>query len=212
MLRPFPGYEALYLLMDPLATAPYRGRIEFPDRLPGAYSRGEATPPHPLRVRRKSGGALRDVVWTGDGLSVLVSARIVTLLQALRLTGWGTYPVEVIDRDGTHRHDYVGLAITGRCGPADDSRGDWVTFQGLVYRRGYYFAEESWDGSDLFLAGTTVTKFVTDPLRRAFQREKIRNVEFVRADQFRRIAIEGSVDCSKSGPPPEPGECPTLEG
>jgi hypothetical protein len=209
--RPFPGFDALYRFGDPLATSPYRGKIDFAGALTGAYSRGEAKPPQPLVVRQQSGGALRDVVWTGDGLSVLLSARIVTLLREQGLTGWDTYAVEVVDRDGTLRHDYVGLAVTGRCGPRDDRRGDWVNVAGRVYRRGYYFAEESWDGSDLFVVGASVPRFVTDRVRGVFRRAKIRNVQFVRADQFRRIAIDGHVDFSQSGPPPEPHECQTEQ-
>lgn len=83
------------------------------------------------------------------------SSRIAPLedVPLLRLTGFSTYPVRP-----THNRKpvpgYRGLAVSGRCGRVDESRGTWLEVNKPFRRRvlrGMYFDEKSWDGSDFFL-------------------------------------------------------------
>jgi hypothetical protein len=53
--------------------------------------------------------------------------------------------------------------------------------------KGLFFDPESWDGSDFFMPAERVGYvFVVEAVKRAFERAKIRNVEFKPLDQFER--------------------------
>jgi hypothetical protein len=64
--------------------------------------------------------------------------------------------------------------------------------------RGYYFDEESWDGSDIFMpTERSLVFFVVDRVRRALNRAKVRNIDLVALDQMERIPIPNTGDPPK---------------
>jgi hypothetical protein len=187
----FPGFEAIYQFTDPFASSAFRGEItpelEFAERL----VRGEWSPPSPLHVTRSSGKELMDVIWTTSIHPIVINTRVVDVLEAERLTGWATYPVEVRSNEEESENSYVGLAITGRCGPIDDDRSAIVMreYPGGIFpvRRGLYFDPASWDGSDLFVStGPYAFKFATAHLRNAFLGTKVSNIKFISASDVER--------------------------
>jgi hypothetical protein len=124
-----------------------------------------------------------DFVWCSLTPVVVISERVVELLQQHRFTGWATYPVEVYGRQGEPLHGYLGLAIIGRAGKQDRSRSTIITKPapvpgGKSYQvyKGFYFDESQWDGSDIFLADGL--KIITLPVQKAFRRTKVSNVRF----------------------------------
>lgn len=188
MSRPFPGFQHLYSLEDPLASRHMRGGC---DAFGVDITRGDIRPSQPVTITWAMGGATpSDFVWTTSVFPRVVHRRVVDLLQEHGLTGWQTYDVRLTDRDGGPHTDYCGLVITGRCGPADPSRSTIVlhAYPGGWYPHmlGHYFEEASWDGSDLFMeredarGATTGSTFVTERVRSVFRKAKVRNVRLER--------------------------------
>jgi hypothetical protein len=133
------------------------------------YVRGDATPPHPVRVPWGEGRRTpSDVLWIGV-VELVVSPRFLDALTGC--SGWSTFPVELIDGHGNDVPGYAGLAVSGRCDRVvhDLARvktdGRWPEYVGLL------FDPDRWDGSDIFYprrgSGPIVTKRLADRLRRA---------------------------------------------
>lgn len=194
-MRDFPGFEKLSLLHDPLSKRPMRGSIDVKTDTFG-LTRGEVEASGPIQVSWYMRGAMpSDFVWTGNAWALVVHRRVVQLLREKGFTGWGMYVVSVIDKGGDYHPDYEGLVVWGRCGPADLSRSVVVLSQppseyyvGGRFPQflGYYFPEDSWDGSDIFMempdarARKTARVFITERLRLAFEAARVKNVKFER--------------------------------
>ncbi|MFL5345942.1 MAG: hypothetical protein ACJ8AT_14220 [Hyalangium sp.] len=110
------------------------------------------------------------------------------LMRSHGFTGWSLYDVSVRDKQGQVIPGYSGLAFTGRCGNIDYTRSVEVPriYPAGVFpvRKGLLFDPASWDGSDLFMPAEFVGwKFVVEEVKTAFERAKVRNVEFTPLDQ-----------------------------
>jgi len=143
-------------------------------------------PRSPIVFRRDSGSRAYDYVTTTYAILQLVSQRFIDVLREGGFTGWSTYPVEVYGKHGELIPGYHGLAITGRCGPIDDSMSELIWCEPVQpgktkhYQRllGLYFDPESWDGSDLFCPEGTARVIVRDVVKDALEAVKITNVDF----------------------------------
>ena len=134
-------------------------------------------------MKGASGSTPYDFVSTSLPPLKLVSERVVAVLRDF--TGWATYPVEVYGKKGELVAGYHGLAVTGRCGPIDDSRSrpairPPAVPHGQATRMwiGLYFDPVSWDGSDVFLPKGNGRTFITEDLKSALERAGITNVYF----------------------------------
>ena len=186
----FPGFDRVYLLQDPLSTNVYRGRFDTSIN-PLAITRGEVASETPIPIRWEMGGeSPSDVIWTTSAHPLIVHRRVLDLLEENNLTGWRSYPVEVLDKLGVVYDDYVGVQILGRCGVVDLSRsavtlkhypGGW--FPHLV---GHFFDENSWDGSALFMhvpdrhGRVSAHILMTEPVREILSKAQITNVGYQR--------------------------------
>lgn len=151
-----------------------------------ALYRAEWSPQSPIVFKAKegaSGSRALDFISTTDVAPKLVSDRVVAILRPF--TGWETYPVIVHGKDGKVIKGYAGLAVTGRCGPIDDTKSRQITEppivpQGLPRKRwlGLYFDLTSWDGSDLFVPEGTGLTVATEAVKVAMGRAEISNVQF----------------------------------
>ena len=190
MSEPFPGFDLIYQLEDPLSKQPLRGRFQADvDSL--ALTRGEIDPSQTVRVGWAMGGRKpSDVVWTTSAFPIIIHRRFVDLLRQNGVAGWRSYEVVVTDRDGEPYKDYEGLIVIGRCDAVDLSRSVVVLSE---YPRGWfphflgrYFDEKSWDGSDLFMerpdfkGKVTAHIFVTEKVRRLIDAARINNVRLER--------------------------------
>lgn len=172
-------FEQLYRVRDPFGSSFIRGAIRFgPAHDRTLIFRGLDRPERSLAIGRAEGKMATDVVWTDSPGFLLVSERLVAILQSEDLTGWTTYPVSLQGVEQT----YFGLSVTGQCGPLDPTRGEWVRKDDEPGRflRGTFFDDDSWDGSDFFSPVGTLVLFVTVRVKRCFDRHKIANVRFVR--------------------------------
>jgi hypothetical protein len=142
-----------------------------------------------------SGSTAHDFVGTSLTSTPLVSDLVVSVFRSF--SGWTTYPVEVYGKKGELIPGYHGLAVTGRCGPIDDSRSvpricEPPVPQGRVSRKwfGLFFDEKTWDGSDVFLSeSATHLTFVSEAVKLALEKAKITNVEFTPLTECRNAEI-----------------------
>jgi hypothetical protein len=120
----------------------------------------------------------------------LVSRAFCDALEARRMTGWDTYPVEFTGRHGERLADFQGLAVTGRSGAMERAKSQQVIKpprkpggQGKRWRRGLFFAPESWDGSDIFIPEGSAWLLVTDRVKEAITDAGLTNIEFQRVTE-----------------------------
>jgi hypothetical protein len=182
----FPGLDRISGLTDPLIDRPFRASIDLhEDNLLVATGRGYAAPPlHLPRLTYGSGGAAPgDIVWPRAVMQPFVSDRIITLLREHGVTGWDSFPVEIIDKRGDTHQNFHRLMITGRCGRIDWTKGEHFERTEVPlgwHYRGGWFDPDTWDGSDMFTDGYCGETWVVDRARRVFQRAKIRNIRWNR--------------------------------
>ncbi len=181
-------YENLFEMADPLnnrwmrlspAEDPRWGRPDF-DQWADQLLRGEAEADPPLRLVHKMGGKPADVMWSTFISFVVISERVVELLRAHGFTGWKTYAVEIYDRKGQHLPGYFGLGVTGRVGRRDPWRSPVVDKPPIVpggkpyqVRKGLFFQDDFWDGSDFCCLEVGIEIIVTRRVAQAFQKAGI---------------------------------------
>jgi hypothetical protein len=198
---PLPGsppsnpFDDFYLLGDPVARGAYRASFIGSGDCGAGFSRAEDRPAETVRVPWAMGRATpSDVVWTTSALPMIVSARVIRILEEQGFTGWSTYPVAVSDKSGDVIEGYAGLAITGRCDPVDIARSSVVVREypaGWFPKfRGRFLDLESWDGSDLFMerpddrGDSTLFMYATALVARALRRAKVRPLVVTRLTDF----------------------------
>ena len=187
----FPGFAHVYELDDPDHARAFRGTTELLEVEPFALTRGDFRPRKPLVFVHHMGGKVpTDIIWTGHVVIHLFADRVVELMRREGFTGWSTYPVEVRGKDGTVFPGYHGMSFPGRCGPIENARSTIVHEQmpGGVFpfHKGMFFDPDTWDGSDLFMPASYVGVFVTEAVKQAFEKAKVKNVRFSRLDEIMR--------------------------
>jgi hypothetical protein len=125
---------------------------------------------------------------------IIISGKVVSILQTQRFRGWTTYPVNLLGRDREHIPDFHGLAILGRCGPLQPERSAAITVQGpsgsqVEVFKGRYFDETKWDGSDLFMPNDgTGLVFMMPSVRDALRRAKATGALIALAVEHERVS------------------------
>lgn len=184
--KTFPGFSNTYALEEGRTGGAFRGDIALDD--PRAVTRGEKTPREPVEVRWMMGRQRPfDIIHTGYVEPLLVSDRVIGILKANGFSGWRTYAIDLLGKDGRRIPGYHGLAVHGRCGPIDDSRSIEfkAIYPGGIFPawRGLYFDPATWDGSDLFMPSDNWgVIIVVEAVKRAFEKAKVTNVTFTPLD------------------------------
>jgi len=199
--KDFPGFSRIHLLQEPGNSRAFRGEISCTVEEAFAITRG-SKPSGPIVVRWARGGkSPSDVVRTTTVAPFIVSERVIDVLERYKFLGWQNYHVELIGPDGARIPGYRGLAVTGRCGPINNSLS--VKFPKIMpggvfpWWRGLYFDPKTWDGSDLFMPeGKSAWILAVDEVKQAFVDAHITNVVFSRLDVIERSEVEMSVSTS----------------
>jgi hypothetical protein len=173
-----PGSMAFYLVEDAfsedtLRFMPAGWAEDAPAEFLYALGRGEAQPPAPLRLEWGLGGDQpADWLWGEPSAIMVISDRLRQELKQAGVTGWKTYPTEPHDEGGRALRGFHGLAVTGRAGPRDTTRGRVITYnlggpasEDYQVRRGLFFDTGSWDGSDMFMLAGSLWLVVTERAR-----------------------------------------------
>ena len=152
-------------------------------------ARGElSSPSAPVAFKRDEGSKRVDIMGTTWGPAVLLaSQRFADVMTEHGFTGWGLYPVEIVDRKKDEAIEgYHGLVVTGRCGPTDESLSERFIApppspagRPSPARRGVYF-RDGWDGSDIFMPPNTDWRIVTEEVKAALEAAGTFGIRFER--------------------------------
>jgi hypothetical protein len=188
--KDFPGFDRLFYMGEPGISRSFRGRINLKRDEVFGLTRAEMQPPHPIHVQWAMGRARPiEVIWTTMGTARIIADSVVQMLRAHGFTGWGLYELSVQDKQGQPVPGYSGLAVPGRCGKLEQSMSVRVPriYPGGIFPvwKGLLFEPSTWDGSDFFMpVGETGHVFVVEAVKQAFEKAKIRDVEFEPLDQL----------------------------
>ena len=130
---------------------------------------------------RFMGRSLADFLWCTPIQLICVSERVLGLLRSHNLTGWGTYPVEILDRSGNSIPGYSGLSIYANAGYMDFKQSRVVTLppprpegKAIQAHIGFTFDQSRWDGSDIFWVSNTIV--VVERVHKLFKSNRVTNV------------------------------------
>ena len=122
----------------------------------------------------------------------LISERVYNLLMDNNITGWKGIPAVIYKHEDLK---YYLLTITGRCGPIDKSKTtvvDNTTFipgQTTKMYQGLFFSEDSWDGSDMFVAEYVNFTFITEKVQKLLKKNKVTNIIIENIKEFQSLCI-----------------------
>lgn len=185
--EPFPGFDSMYSLNDPGSPRPFVADVEVQRTEALEIVRAEKRP-HLVEARWTMGTRIPgDVIWTTLAALVILSERVLAVLEGF--TGWSSYPVRLLGKEGEEIAGYRGLAVHGRCGPIDTSKSVQVhkEFPGGTFPiwRGLLFEPDTWDGSDIFMPeGDFGFVFIRKVVKDTFTRARVRNISFARIDEI----------------------------
>ncbi|HEX8705849.1 MAG TPA: hypothetical protein VF815_43845 [Myxococcaceae bacterium] len=190
----FPGFDRLFLWSTPGSSKAFRANLGVATRKEAfRLTRAEVHPPHSISAEWAMGRATPvEVIRTTFAVPIIIADSVEQLLRTQEFTGWRLYDVSVRGKEGQPIPGYKGFAVTGRCGNIDWAQGIEVPriFPAGVFPvwKGLFFDPTSWDGSDVFMSAEPDDGhvFVVEEVKQAFERAKIRNVEFTPLDQFER--------------------------
>lgn len=155
---------------------------------------GQLVPLVPVRFEYHMGKKLNDFLLSSSPVISIISDRFLEIIRPF--SGWKTYPVDIVGRDGKSIGGFHGLAITGRSGPIDNSRSteelvppQYPAVRPVRMRVGLFFDESTWDGSDIVVPHQSGHIFVTNKLRSALVAAGLKNVELTQAAQIKRHIV-----------------------
>lgn len=139
----------------------------------------------PIVFKHVSGKNHCDLIGTGWGILYLISDRIKKLLEENNLTGWKSFPVEIIGNKGEKIHEvYHGFSIVGRSGSINYKKSEIIEKR-LVpngpqskYYKGLHPGMENWDGSDFFLPEKHWGIIVTQKAKDILTKHQMKNLVF----------------------------------
>lgn len=147
---------------------------------------GENVPKEAVVFRYDRGKTPFDFVFSDMSCLFVVSGRVVKLFEHEGVTGCSYYPVKF---SGHKLGDlaecgYCGLSVVGRCGELDFARSKRVILPPLgessrpvAARLGYCFAEETWDGTDVFCPNGMTAIIVSKRVRELFALVDVTNAK-----------------------------------
>jgi hypothetical protein len=160
--------DNFFLFGDPVERRALRVESRGVDRERSFRIRtGREIPGTPMMVVSTAGAELRDFLWPGSIVPVLVRTRVVDLFVSEAITGWVTYPVDLIGRDDVPIPDYLGFSVVGRCGKLEEPTSEPGRDR---------FDHATGDGSDFFQPENSGQRFITSRAELAMRIANVRNV------------------------------------
>lgn len=150
----------------------------------GSFLKGEAALPAPVYFKQHLGAVLYDHVDGGDPSLHIYHRRFFEALHQQGITGFEAVPAILQSRTSTTA--YACLVVKGRAGEEDVRKGKIIDAGPIVpgapskiVKRGVYFDEGSWDGSDIFLLKDKGHVIVTEKVRNIVLELGLSNVKVV---------------------------------
>lgn len=136
----------------------------------------------PIEFKQFSGKKWTDLLNPNSVSMYIVSKRFIELLEQNTITGWRTYPIIVLDKEGKEVNDYFGFSIIGKCGAIDYAKSKVYEKQLLPngakskYYKGLPVGLDEWDNSDFFIPEGTLHIIITERVMQIIKKHKITNV------------------------------------
>lgn len=136
----------------------------------------------PVVFKQEYGKKLQDILDTGWPSLYLISDKMKAVLEENALTGWKTFAVKVLDKQGQAIQGYHGLSITGRCGKIDYNKSEIIekrlvpTGPLVKYYKGLHIGLDEWDGTDFFLPEKYFGIMTTQAAAEALKKNKLTNI------------------------------------
>lgn len=112
----------------------------------------------------------------------LFHKRIIDVFTEKGFTGWESYPVKVLCKNGDVDENYHAFIVKGTCGSYDIKKSKVIDYTvdngGFILRekryQGMYFEPESWDDTDVFMMKDTWITIVKEPVMKELERLKVK--------------------------------------
>jgi hypothetical protein len=143
----------------------------------------------------RSGTKWYDLLGTGYAGLYLVSERFQQVLIRGGFTGWTTISAQIHDHNSAAIGGYDLFAVTGRCGPILPERSPVVQLpkkSGVgqsLYRIGYFFDLNTWDGSDVFCPANNRSTFITERVKTALTDAHLDNVLLRKITEIEQLVL-----------------------
>lgn len=142
----------------------------------------------------ETGRRWEDILGVGTASLYIISEKIKNIFERNNLTGWKTFPIEVLNKEGRKLIGYYGMSITGKCGPVDNSKSEIVPYTRIPYLsgekayKGYHVGLDKWDGSDFFIPEGVFAIIGSQKVADVFKENQIKRLKPVNlADVERRL-------------------------
>ena len=141
-----------------------------------------------------------DILGVGAASLYVISEKIKNIFESNNLTGWKTFPVEVLDKRKRKIEGYYGMSITGKCGPVDNNKSEIVPYKGIPYLsgekayKGYHVGLDKWDGSDFFIPEGVRTLIGSQKVADVFKENQIKRLKPVNLADVERWIIDLEAD------------------
>lgn len=144
----------------------------------------------PLVFHHISGTKKYDIIAAGFPSLFLISNRFSEIMKINNITGYKTYPVVIVEKNGIQTNEYVGLSIAGK----SDNRS--FTNSIILSKRltetapisksylGFEIDENKWDKSDFFLVGDTTNVLITEKLKKVIKQNAFSNIVVEPIDKY----------------------------
>lgn len=139
----------------------------------------------PVRFKQEYGNKLQDILDTGWAGLYLISDKMKSVLEENNFTGWKTFPVNVLNKQGQEIKSYHGFSVTGRCGKIDYTKSETIEKRLFIngsltkYYKGLHIGLDEWDNTDFFLPKNCFGIIITKQVCEIFKKNKMSNIKFV---------------------------------
>ena len=143
----------------------------------------------PLQYWIRGGSKYKDVLDMPWLSAYIISDRFKQILEENNVTGWISYPIELLDKYNNVVSGYNGFCIIGRSGPMNPkgalgSLADKVPETELPPYKNGWFDINTWDGSDIFMLGISRWIVITERVFKLLKKEKITSIECIRVSDL----------------------------
>lgn len=137
----------------------------------------------PVVFKQEYGKKLEDVLDTGWPSLYLISDKMKSVLEDNNLTGWKSFAIKILDKQGQEIKGYHGLSIMGRCGPIDYNKAKIIEKRLIPngpsgkYYKGLHIGLDKWDASDFFLPEKYFGIITTQRAAEILKQNKLTNIK-----------------------------------
>jgi hypothetical protein len=141
----------------------------------------------PIVFKHIGGKKIFDILPTGYPCLYLISDNLKNLLESNLITGWKSYPIVLLDKNGQEIHGYHGLSIIGTCDPEDYSQSEIIEMRyvqnGPIVKKYKGYKVTPCGNFDFFIPPQTIGFYISEKLALLLKKKKITNIRLEDIDE-----------------------------